>query len=100
MKTKKNKIDFSDIPELTKEDWKYARRVTPEETEMFRRAIEKKLGVPRPSRGRPPKDGLEKYQPIHVRIHPKALAWAKAEAKRRGIGYQTVINQTLLEKAA
>ena len=28
-----------------------------------------------------------------------ALAWAK-EAKRRGVGYQTVINDVLLKRAA
>jgi len=28
------------------------------------------------------------------------LAWAKAQAKKRGIGYQTVINETLLSRVA
>ncbi|WP_277884114.1 hypothetical protein [Nostoc sp. FACHB-280] len=26
------------------------------------------------------------------------IAWAKEEAEKRGIGYQTVINEALLEK--
>jgi len=31
-----------------------------------------------------------------VRLNPKVVAWAKKEAQRRGIGYQTVINEALL----
>lgn len=76
------------------------RRVTPEETEMFRKAIENTLGVKLPKRGRPPKDAGLKFQAISIRLHPKVLAWAKREAKRRGVGYQSVINEALLEKAA
>lgn len=75
------------------------RRITPEETEMFRKAIEKKLGVKRLPRGRPKKT-TGKYTPIAIRLHPKILQWAKREAKRRGIGYQTVINEELLKVAA
>ncbi len=81
-------------------DFSKARRVTPEETEMFRKAIERKLGVKRPPRGRPAKLDEHKYKPTFIRLHPLALAWAKAEAKRRGIGYQTVINETLLRHTA
>jgi predicted DNA binding CopG/RHH family protein len=79
-------------------DFTRARRVTPRQTAAFRQAIEKTFHVHRPSRGRPPK-GLAKYQPIHIRLHPKALRWAKTEAKHRGIGYQTVINELLLHHA-
>lgn len=75
------------------------RRVTPEETEMFRKAIENTFHIKLPVRGRPPK-GPEKYREIHIRLHPKALQWARAQAKKRGIGYQTVINETLLHHAA
>ncbi len=77
-----------------------ARRVTPQETELFRKAIEEKLDVKRPKRGRPPKATKEKFTPISIRLHPLALAWAKKEAKKRGVGYQTIINELLLEKAA
>ncbi len=80
-------------------DFSRARRVTPEETEAFRKAIEGTLHIKRPSRGRPPK-GPDKYRAIHIRLHPKALNWARGEAKKRGIGYQTVINETLLGHAA
>ena len=76
-----------------------ARRVTPQETRLFRKAIEETFDIERPSRGRPPK-GKDKYQDIHIRLHPKAIKWARAQAKKRRIGYQTVINETLLHHAA
>jgi len=77
-----------------------ARRITAKEVETFRKAIEKKTRVARPLRGRPPKSDVDKFEPISIRLNPIALAWAKREAKRRGVGYQTVINEILLEKAA
>ncbi|MCC6765630.1 MAG: BrnA antitoxin family protein [Deltaproteobacteria bacterium] len=76
-----------------------ARRVTARETEAARKAIEKKLGAKRPRRGRPSK-GAAKYQPVSIRLSPKVLIWAKQEARRRGVGYQTVINETLLKASA
>jgi predicted DNA binding CopG/RHH family protein len=77
-----------------------ARRITSEEVESFRKGIEEKLHVKRAKRGRPPKASAAKFEPISIRLHPLALAWAKREAKKRGVGYQTVINELLLEKAA
>ena len=76
-----------------------ARRITEGEVRAGKKAIEEKIGVKRRSRGRPPK-GEDKFQPVSIRLHPKALEWAKKEAKRRGVGYQTVINEVLLKKAA
>lgn len=80
--------------------FKSARRVTDSEVKAARQAIEGKLGEKRPSRGRPPKGEEEKYSPVSIRLHPKVLQWAKREAKRRGVGYQTIINEVLLKKAA
>ena len=80
-------------------DFSKARRVTPQENRMFRKAIEETFHIKRPSRGRPPK-GPDKYQDIHIRLHPKAIQWARAQAKKRRMGYQTVINETLLHHAA
>ena len=79
-------------------DFSRARRVTPRETASFRKAIEETFNIKRSSRGRPPK-GADKYQDVHIRLHPKALRWARAQAKHRGIGYQTVINEVLLHRA-
>jgi uncharacterized protein (DUF4415 family) len=76
-----------------------ARRVTAREVEAARKAIEEKLARKRPRRGRPPK-GPDKYTPVSIRLHPKVLAWARREARRRGVGYQTVINETLIKASA
>lgn len=43
------------------------------------------------------KDPSEKYKPISIRLHPKVMEWAKAEAEKRGVGYQSIINETLLQ---
>ncbi|UBF24830.1 BrnA antitoxin family protein [Kovacikia minuta CCNUW1] len=75
-----------------------ARRVTPEESQTFRAAIADQFGIKLKKRGRPAKEEEEKYEPISIRLHPKVLAWARAEADKRGIGYQTVINEVLLEQ--
>ncbi len=80
-------------------DFSKARRVKPQETKAFKNAIEKTFNVKRPLRGRPPK-GIDKYKDIHIRLHPKVLAWARARAKHRGIGYQTFINEILMHRAA
>jgi uncharacterized protein (DUF4415 family) len=76
-----------------------ARRVTPREVETARKAIEQKLGRKRPRRGRPPK-GAAKYTPVSIRLDPRVIAWAKREAKRRGLRYQTIINEVLLRATA
>jgi uncharacterized protein (DUF4415 family) len=81
-------------------DFSRARRVTPEEHVKYKKAVERKLGIKLGPRGRPAKRADEKYRPVYMRLHPKALAWAKQEAKRQGIGYQSVINQVLLRLAA
>ena len=57
--------------------FKSARRITTEEVEPAKKAIEKKLGLKRLERGRPPKDAEIKYQPVSIRLHPKILEWAK-----------------------
>ena len=74
-----------------------ARRITTREVTAARKAIEKKIEMKRKIRGRPAK-GLQKYVPTSIRLHPKILTWAKKEAKKRGIGYQTVINESLIKK--
>ncbi|MBI2346861.1 MAG: BrnA antitoxin family protein [Deltaproteobacteria bacterium] len=73
-----------------------ARRVTPAEVRMARKAIVARQGATRRTRGRPPKPRSERYRAISIRLHPRILNWAKREARRRGIGYQSVINQRLL----
>lgn len=37
---------------------------------------------------------------VSIRLHPKVIHWAKDQAKRRHVGYQTMINEVLLKVAA
>ncbi|OGQ41209.1 MAG: AT hook motif protein [Deltaproteobacteria bacterium RIFCSPLOWO2_12_FULL_40_28] len=77
-----------------------ARRITAKEVALARKAIEHITGKKRKLRGRPPKSSIEKYKAISIRLHPRVIEWAKREAKKKGIGYQTIISQVLLKKVA
>ena len=89
----------SDMPKARQFPFETARRITAREVESARKAIEQRLGKPRPRRGRPPK-GREKFLAVSIRLHPRVVAWARKEARRRGLGYQTVINEALLKASA
>ena len=64
-------IDFSDIPEASPAQLRAMRRV-----------------------GRPPL-GAAARRLIAIRIDPQVLDAVRREAKRRGLGYQTLINDLL-----
>ena len=66
-------IDFSDIPDSTPEQLGAMRRV-----------------------GRPP-IGREPRQLIAIRVDPNVLESFRKEARRRRVGYQTLINEVLAE---
>lgn len=76
-----------------------ARRITAQEVVAAAEAVREQFGIEPPKRGRPAKDDGEKYEPVSIRLHPKVIEWAKDEAQRRGVGYQTVINEALLQLA-
>ena len=65
------KIDFSDIPDSSAEQLRAMRRV-----------------------GRPPL-GDEPRQLIAIRVDPGVLDQFRKEARRRRVGYQTLINEVL-----
>ncbi|HQZ40604.1 MAG TPA: BrnA antitoxin family protein [Vicinamibacterales bacterium] len=67
------RIDFSDIPEASATQLRAMRRV-----------------------GRPPL-GETARQLIAIRLDAKVLARFRKEARRRGVGYQTLINEVLAE---
>ncbi|SRR5579872_2407811 len=71
VKRTRRRIDYSDIPESTPEQLKAMRRV-----------------------GRPPL-GNEPRRLIAIRIDPRVLESFRKEARRRRIGYQTLINEVL-----
>lgn len=67
------RIDYSDIPEASGEQLRAMRRV-----------------------GRPPL-GDTARRLIAIRVDPEVLDRFRREAKRRKVGYQTLINQVLAE---
>jgi uncharacterized protein (DUF4415 family) len=67
------RIDYSDIPEASAEQLKVMRRV-----------------------GRPPIGG-EPRRLIAIRVDPDVLESFRREARRRHVGYQTLINEVLAE---
>ena len=67
------KIDFTDLPEASAEQLHTMRRV-----------------------GRPPL-GKKPRQLIAIRLDPVVLKRFRKEARRRGIGYQTLINTVLAQ---
>ena len=67
------KIDFSDVPDSTAAQLKTMRRV-----------------------GRPPL-GAEPRQLIAIRVDPGVLEKFRKEARRRRVGYQTLINEVLAQ---
>jgi uncharacterized protein (DUF4415 family) len=70
-RTRVEKIDLSDIPELTDEQLARTRRI-----------------------GRPPL-GRSARELIAIRLDPDVLRFLRVEATRAGIGYQTLIHQVL-----
>jgi uncharacterized protein (DUF4415 family) len=69
----KSKIDFSDIPDSSPEQLQAMRRV-----------------------GRPPL-GERSRQLIAIRVDPDVLDQFRKEARRRRVGYQTLMNEALAE---
>ena len=73
------------------------RRITPEEVAEAEVALREQFGIVVSRRGRNIKSELEEQTAISIRLHPRVLSWAQTEADRRGVGYQTVINDELLK---
>ena len=70
------RIDFADIPEASPAQLRAMRRV-----------------------GRPPL-GLAARRLIAIRIDPHVLGAVRREAKQRGLGYQSLINELLAKHVA
>ena len=76
-----------------------ARRVTPEEHQRFKAAIEQQLGMK--LRDRPSvAQSSEHYESVVLQLHPEILSWAKAEAEKQGVVYQAVINAVFLQQVS
>lgn len=72
--TRPNKIDFSDIPELSERQLSRMRRV-----------------------GRPTL-GDEPRKLIAIRLDPKVLGWLRRTAEKKGLPYQSLVNQILAQE--
>ena len=97
---KNKKIDYSDIPPLTTEDFKRGRRITPEERAKFAQAYRNTFHKEPPRFDQPYKGADAKLKPISIRLHPSVLRWAKKEAHKQRIRYQSFLNRFLLRHAA
>ena len=84
---------------ITEFPFESARRITDSEVSTATEAVKVQFGIKLPKRGRPAKDDNERYELVSIRLHPKVIRWARKEAEKRGVGYQTVINEALLEIA-
>jgi len=85
------------MPKKVEFPFEKARRITPEEVMAAETAIEEQFGISYSRREEPLKSETEKYQVVSIRLHPQVIAWAKAEAKKQGVGYQIIINEALLK---
>jgi uncharacterized protein (DUF4415 family) len=72
--TKSTKINFSDIPELSDKQLSRMRRV-----------------------GRPTV-GDEPRKLIAIRLDPKVLGWLRKTAEKKGLPYQSLVNEILAEE--
>jgi uncharacterized protein (DUF4415 family) len=72
--TRQKKIDFSDIPELSEKQLSRMGRV-----------------------GRPTV-GEEPRKLIAIRLDPKVLGWLRETAEKKGLPYQSLVNQILAQE--
>jgi uncharacterized protein (DUF4415 family) len=72
--TRQKEIDFSDIPELSEKQLSRMRRVG-------------RLTV-----------GEEPRKLIAIRLDPKVLSWLRETAEKKGLPYQSLVNQILEEE--
>jgi uncharacterized protein (DUF4415 family) len=86
------------MPKNSEFPFESARRITDAELRAAEQAVQEQFDIDIVAqRGRPPKPEDERYEAISIRLHPKVIAWAKVEAEKRAVGYQTVINEELLK---
>jgi len=97
---KNKEIDYSEIPRLTAQDFKRGRKLTPQERTKFAKAYRNTFHKEPPRSGRPFKYADAKLVSISIRLHPAVLLWAKREASKKHVGYQSFLNNYLLRLAA
>jgi len=73
-----------------------ARRINESEIIAAEQAIKQQFGINFTQRKALIKNETENYQSISIQLHPKIITWAKAEAEKKGVEYQAIINEVLL----
>ena len=77
-----------------------ARRISESEVIAAEQAIKQQFGINLTQRKTSIKNETENYQSISIQLHPKIITWAKSEAEKKGVEYQTIINEVLLNAIA
>ena len=74
-----------------------ARRISESEIIAAEKAIKQQFGINLTQSKSSLKNEIENYQSISIQLHPKIITWAKAEAEKKGVEYQVIINDVLLK---
>ncbi len=77
-----------------------ARRISESEVIAAEKAIKQQFGINLTQSKSSLKNEIENYQSISIQLHPKIITWAKAEAEKKGVEYQVIINEVLLKAIA
>jgi len=77
-----------------------ARRISESEIIAAEKAIKQQFGINLTQSKSSLKNEIENYQSISIQLHPKIITWAKAEAEKKGVEYQVIINEVLLNAIA
>lgn len=84
---------------VTEFPFQFTRRITPEEVSAARDAVREQFDIELPKRDRSSKDKDDRYELISIQLHLQVIEWAKKQAEKQGVEYQTIINDALLKIA-
>ena len=88
------------MPNQTELPFVNARRISESEVIAAEQAITEQFGINVTQRKTLIKNEIENYQSISIQLHPKIISWAKTEAEKKGVEYQVIINEVLLNVIA
>ncbi|MEI6332248.1 MAG: hypothetical protein WCP16_23660 [Pseudanabaena sp. ELA645] len=88
------------MPNQTEFPFTNARKISELEVIAAEQAIKQQFGIEFTQRKTLIKNGIENYPSVSIQLHPKIIAWAKAEAEKKGVEYQAIINEVLLNAIA
>jgi hypothetical protein len=88
------------MPNQTEFPFANARRISESEVRDAEKAIKQQFGINLTQSKSLLKNEIENYQAISIQLHPKIITWAKAEAEKKGVEYQVIINEVLLKAIA